>query len=256
MNALAGRASAARVAWSLHDGFAREGHVPERYFLAIAGNIGVGKTHLTDHLGRRLGWEVFYEPVVDNPYLDDFYADMRRWSFQLQVFFLSKRFEMHRKMTENMWSCVQDRTIYEDAEVFARTLHDTGAMDDRDFDNYMALFACMTSYLQPPTTIVYLRASVDTLLQRIARRGRDCEKAIEAAYLERLNLAYDDWAARSAPELPFLVVETDGLERVETHPAIAKLVHDIEAAARPAQAMPPRRSPPRRSPPQPRGGRR
>ena len=200
-----------------------------RYFLAIAGNIGVGKTHLTDYLSRRLGWEAFYEPVVDNPYLDNFYSDMSRWSFHLQVFFLSKRFEMHRKMTENMWSCVQDRTIYEDAEVFARTLHDTGAMDDRDFENYMALFACMTSYLQAPTTIIYLRANVETLLQRIARRGRDCEKSIEAGYLERLNSAYDDWAARSAPDMPFLVVETDGLEKIETHPALQKLIGEIEA---------------------------
>ena len=211
-----------------------------RYFLAIAGNIGVGKTHLTDYLSRRLGWEAFYEPVVNNPYLDDFYSDMSRWSFQLQVFFLSKRFEMHRKMTENMWSCVQDRTIYEDAEVFARTLHDTGAMDDRDFENYMALFACMTSYLQSPTTIIYLRASVETLLQRIARRGRDCEKSIEAAYLGRLNAAYDDWAARSAPEMPFLVVETDGLEHIETHPALQALIQEIEAVAGPAPGKLPR----------------
>ena len=212
----------------------------QRYFLAIAGNIGVGKTHLTDYLGKRLGWEVFYEPVVDNPYLDDFYTDMSRWSFHLQVFFLSKRFEMHRKMTQNMWSCVQDRTIYEDAEVFARTLHDSGAMDDRDFENYMALFECMTSYLQAPTTIIYLRASVDTLLQRIARRGRDCEKSIEAAYLERLNAAYDDWAARSAPELQFLVVDTDGLDQIETHPAVEKLMREIESGARPTAGVPQR----------------
>lgn len=209
----------------------------QRYFLAIAGNIGVGKTHLTDYLGRRLGWEVFYEPVVDNPYLDDFYADMGRWSFHLQVYFLSKRFEMHRKMTENMWSCVQDRTIYEDAEVFARTLHSTGAMDDRDFENYMALFQCMTSYLQPPTTVIYLRANVATLLQRIARRGRDCEKSIDAAYLERLNAAYDDWAARSAPEMPFLVVETDGMDRIEQHAAIEKLVLEIESARAPTRTL-------------------
>ncbi len=212
--------------------------MPQRYFLAIAGNIGVGKTHLTDYLGKRLGWEVFYEPVVDNPYLDDFYGDMRRWSFHLQVYFLSKRFEMHRKMSENMWSCVQDRTIYEDAEVFARTLHDTGAMDERDYENYMALFACMTAYLQPPTTIVYLRAGVETLQRRIARRGRDCEKSIDVAYLERLNAAYDDWAARSAPHLHFLVVDTDDVEQVETLPAIEKLVRDIETAKSGARRAP------------------
>jgi deoxyadenosine/deoxycytidine kinase len=217
----------------------------QRYFVAVAGNIGVGKTYLTRWLGKRLGWEVFYEPVVDNPYLDDFYGDMPRWSFHLQVFFLSKRFEMHRKMTDNMLSCVQDRTIYEDAEVFARTLYETGAMDQRDFDNYIALFECMTSYLQAPNAIIYLRADVDTLLQRIGRRGRDCEKNIERDYLERLNAAYDDWAARSAPDLRFVVVETDGLERVEEHPEIEKLVRQIEAGLPPEVALSAQQSPPR-----------
>ena len=214
-------------------GRGRGASVQQRYFLAVAGNIGVGKTHLTRWLGERLGWEVFFEPVVDNPYLDDFYTDMRRWSFHLQIFFLAKRFEMHRKMMENMLSCIQDRTIYEDAEIFARTLHDTGAMDVRDFDNYMALFRCMTSYLQAPNAIIYLRADVDTLLRRIANRGRACEQGIQRDYLERLNAAYDDWAARSAPELRFVVVETAGLEQVETHPAIVKLVREIETGARP-----------------------
>ncbi len=205
----------------------------QRHFLAVAGNIGVGKTHLTRYLGERLGWEVFFEPVVDNPYLDDFYGDMRRWSFPLQIFFLSKRFEMHRKMMTNMLSCIQDRTIYEDAEIFARTLHDTGAMDGRDFANYMALFQCMTSYLQAPSAIIYLRADVETLVQRIAHRGRECEQGIVRSYLERLNAAYDDWAARSAPDLRFLVVETAGLERVEEHPAIVKLVREIESGLAP-----------------------
>ena len=197
------------------------------YFLAIAGNIGVGKTHLTRWLGEALGWEIFYEPVIDNPYLDDFYADMRRWSFHLQVFFLSRRFEMHRKMMDNLLSCVQDRTIYEDAEIFARTLHSTGAMDDRDFENYQALFASMTSYLRPPDTIIYLRASVDTLVRRIGQRGRECERNIERAYLQLLNDAYDDWAARSAPDLRFLVVDTDGLENTHEHPHIVKLVSEL-----------------------------
>lgn len=196
-------------------------------FVGVAGNIGVGKTHLTRWLGDRLGWEVFYEPVIDNPYLDDFYADMRRWSFQLQVFFLSRRFDMHRKMMDNLLSCVQDRTIYEDAEIFARTLHANGAMDARDFENYRALFDCMTSYLRPPDVIVYLRAEVDTLVRRIAQRGRECERSIDPAYLQLLNTAYDDWAARSAPELRFLVVDTDGMERIEEHPAIQKLVDDL-----------------------------
>jgi deoxyadenosine/deoxycytidine kinase len=198
------------------------------HFLAVAGNIGVGKTYLTRFLGERLGWEIFYEPVIDNPYLDDFYADMRRWSFHLQVFFLSRRFEMHRKMMHNLLSCVQDRTIYEDAEIFARTLHQTGAMDARDYENYQALFASMTSYLRPPDVVIYLRAGVDTLLHRIEQRGRLCEKNIDRSYLELLNQAYDDWAARCAPDLRFVVVDTDGLERVEMHPAIVKLVAEVE----------------------------
>jgi deoxyadenosine/deoxycytidine kinase len=202
-----------------------------RHFLAVAGNIGVGKTHLTRWLGERLGWEVFYEPVIDNPYLDDFYADMGRWSFHLQVFFLARRFEMHRKMMDNLLSCVQDRTIYEDAEIFARTLHARGAMDERDYSNYQSLFACMTSYLRPPDTIIYLRARVETLVQRIGLRGRDCERNIDPAYLQVLNEAYDDWAARSAPDLRFLVVDTDGLDRIETHPAIVKLVSELQPAA-------------------------
>lgn len=206
-----------------------------RYFLGIAGNIGVGKTHLTAYLGRRLRWETFFEPVLENPYLDAFYADMPRWSFHLQVYFLAKRFEMHRKMMEGMLSCIQDRTIYEDAEIFARTLFDSGAMDERDFDNYLALFQCMTSYLQAPNAIVYLRASVDTLLQRIAKRGRDCERNIDRAYLEKLNRAYEDWAAQHAPELRFLVVDTDGVEDIEMHPVIVKLVAELERGVDPSR---------------------
>jgi deoxyadenosine/deoxycytidine kinase len=132
---------------------------------------------------------------------------------------------------DNLLSCVQDRTIYEDAEVFARTLHTTGAMDDRDFDNYQALFASMTSYLRPPDTIVYLRASVDSLLQRIQQRGRDCERQIDPEYLRMLNDAYDDWAARSAPDLRFLTIDTDGLDTAEQHPAIVKLLADLERQA-------------------------
>jgi len=204
-----------------------------RYFLGVAGNIGVGKTHLTNYLGQRLRWETFFEPVVENPYLDDFYGDMSRWSFQLQVYFLSKRFDMHRKMMDGMLSCIQDRTIYEDAEIFARTLHQNGAMDDRDFENYLSLFACMTSYLLAPNAIIYLRANVDTLVERIKLRGRDYEQDIDRDYLETLNRAYDDWAARSAPELRFVVVDTDGLDRIEEHPTLVKLLKELESGVAP-----------------------
>jgi deoxyadenosine/deoxycytidine kinase len=128
---------------------------------------------------------------------------------------------------------VQDRTIYEDAEIFARTLHDNGAMDERDFDNYMSLFQCMTSYLLAPNAIIYLRASVDTLVERIRLRGRDYEKDIDRDYLSTLNRAYDDWAARSAPDLRFVVVDTDGLDCIEEHPRLVKLLRELESGIAP-----------------------
>jgi deoxyadenosine/deoxycytidine kinase len=201
------------------------------YFLAIAGNIGVGKTELTTRLSAELGWMAYYEPVIQNPYLDDFYANMERWSFHLQIYFLSERFKAQVQIGASPLPFIQDRTIYEDAEIFARTLHASGAMDDRDFDNYCALFASMTSYLRPPDTIIYLRARVETLLGRIAQRGRTCERNIDPGYLQLLNAAYDDWAERSAPNLRFLVVDTDGMDRVEQHPKIVKLLAELQRGA-------------------------
>ncbi len=152
-------------------------------FVAIAGNIGVGKTHLTTLLANHLGWRAYYEPVIDNPYLDDFYCDMDRWSFHLQVFFLSKRFEIHREMVSSDEPCIQDRTIYEDKEIFAHTLHRQGFMSDSDYENYTDLFDAMTSFLRTPDLVVYLRAGVETLQERIRCRGRDCEREISSEYL-------------------------------------------------------------------------
>nr|MBC8491193.1 deoxynucleoside kinase [Candidatus Neomarinimicrobiota bacterium] len=139
------------------------------YFIGIAGNIGVGKTTMTDIIADRFGWRAYYESVIDNPYLEDFYEDMKRWSFNLQVYFLSHRFRTHKVMTENGISSVQDRTIYEDVEIFARNLYEMGNMSKRDWENYCALFDIMTSYLKKPDLIIYLRASVDTLLTRIKK---------------------------------------------------------------------------------------
>lgn len=179
-----------------------------RYFVAIAGNIGVGKTTLTEALAHQFGWHSYFEPVINNPYLDDFYADMSRWAFHLQVYFLSKRFESQRAIiTENV-SCIQDRTIYEDVEVFATTLHKRGHLNDRDWENYRDLFHAMMSFLRPPDLILYLRCDVSTLIHRIRQRGRESEKTITESYLEELNEAYEDWAIRASSMTRFAILDT------------------------------------------------
>ena len=193
------------------------------FFLAVAGNIGVGKTHVSRTLGGRLGWPVYYEPVIENPYLERFYADMSRWSFHLQMYFLSERFKAQKRLLMENRSFIQDRTIYEDAEVFARTLLRQGDMSRVDYDTYRSLFWEMVETLRPPDLIVYLRAGVPTLLQRIAERGRECEKSISAEYLERLESAYDQWMTEARERFEVLVVDTEardflaaGVARIET----------------------------------------
>jgi len=162
-------------------------------FIAIAGNIGSGKTTLTKLLADRYHWDPYYESVSDNPYLVDFYADMRRWSLPLQVFFLSKRAQAHKNILKGNASAVQDRSIYEDAHIFARTLFEAGHMDSRDHDNYQALYGTITKALPPPDIVVYVRRSVKCLMQRIVERGREYEKNISEEYLEHLNRCYDEW---------------------------------------------------------------
>lgn len=196
-------------------------------FVAVAGNIGVGKTHLTTLLANHLGWRAYYEPVIDNPYLDDFYRDMERWSFHLQVYFLSQRFEIHRAMLETPGPCIQDRTIYEDKEIFAETLHRRGLMSDRDFANYRSLFDAMTSFLRAPNLVVYLRADVGTLVERICSRGRDCEREISPDYLAELNDAYEAWSERAGKLTRVLTVETDGLDLVTDEDAIRDVLDEI-----------------------------
>mgnify|MGYP000063218104 CR=1 FL=1 len=183
-----------------------------RYLVSIAGNIGVGKTTLTQLLGERLGWRTFYEQVIDNPYLADFYADMRAWSFALQIYFFTHRFRMFQEMWLLDCSCVQDRTIYEDLEIFARTLHRQGFLDDRDYSNYRTLFETMIPFLPKPNLIIYLRASPHFLLQRIRSRGRDFEQGITLEYLQGLHEAYENWVARASAELPFLVVDAESFD--------------------------------------------
>ena len=178
-------------------------------FIGLAGNIGVGKTTFTHHIAERQGWKPFYESVSNNPYLSDFYGDMKRWIFNLQIYFLHKRFEMHQFMSRSRGGVIQDRTIYEDVEIFARNLHEMENMSDRDWENYCGLFSAMESFLIKPDLVVYLRASTDTLLSRIKTRGRDYEQTINPEYLHILNISYDKWI-NSVEDYPVLIIETDG----------------------------------------------
>jgi deoxyadenosine/deoxycytidine kinase len=182
-------------------------------FVAVAGNVGVGKSTLTALLSQRLGWQPFYEAVDDNPYLKDFYGDMQTWSFHSQVFFLSRRLKHHRAIIDCATSAVQDRSVYEDAEIFARNLHCRGHMSERDYRTYRELYEAMNMFLPPPDLIVYLQASVPTLLQRVAQRGRSFERAIQPAYLEQLNALYEEWAA-TFDLCPMLTVPADDLDFV------------------------------------------
>lgn len=196
-------------------------------YVAIAGNIGAGKSSLTRVLSDYFKWEAYYERVDDNPYLTDFYQDMRRWSFNLQVFFLSSRFNHQRQIEQSPHSMVQDRSIYEDAEIFARNLYEMGLMSGRDFENYAELFAIMTSYLRPPDLLVYLRASVPTLVRHIQARGREYESSIRIDYLERLNQHYENWIGRYDLG-PKIIVDVDELDFVNSAPDRSEIIARIE----------------------------
>jgi deoxyadenosine/deoxycytidine kinase len=200
------------------------------YFIGIAGNIGVGKTTMTDVIANRFGWRAYYESVINNPYLEDFYEDMRRWSFNLQIYFLSHRFRTHKQMTESGFSAVQDRTIYEDVEIFARNLFEMGNMNQRDWENYQALFEEMTAYLKKPDLILYLRASVDTLLTRIKKRSRSFESSISPEYIYMLNISYEHWIKRAAEQYPVKIVETDHFNVFEDKDKLEELLLDIRKA--------------------------
>jgi len=185
----------------------------KRWFIAIAGNIGVGKSTLTGMLSEQLGWEPFFEAEADNPYLADFYDDMRRWSFHSQVFFLSRRLRHHHQLLLRPNPVVQDRTVYEDAEIFARNLYDQKLMSERDYCSYRELYEVLTLLLPPPDLVVYLRASVPTLAARIAQRGRHFEQQITSEYLEQLNKLYDQWSSHF-DLCPVLTVPSDNLDFV------------------------------------------
>jgi deoxyadenosine/deoxycytidine kinase len=199
----------------------------EKKFIAIAGNIGSGKSTLTMKLAEKLGWKAYYESVNDNPYLKDFYADMSRWSFNLQVYFLSHRFKTHKKILSQKYSVIQDRSIYEDVEIFARNLFELGKMNRRDYSNYKKLFSEMAHFLNPPDLLVYLKADVKTLVNQIKRRGREFERDIDVSYLERLNESYKLWIERYDIGEK-LIIETDKLDFVNEKKHFNKILQTIK----------------------------
>lgn len=196
-------------------------------FIAVAGNIGAGKSSLAKLLGDRFQWKPYFESVDDNPYLADFYGNMERWSFHLQIYFLANRFKCHKEIVESMESVIQDRSIYEDAEIFASNLYNIGKMSERDYTNYVSLFHVMMEYLKPPDLLIYLRANVDTLMQQIVKRGRDFEQGIQRSYLEQLNKLYEDWIARYKIG-PLLIIESDNLDFVSRKPDFDYIVARVK----------------------------
>jgi deoxyadenosine/deoxycytidine kinase len=205
----------------------------EKKFVAIAGNIGVGKSTLTGILADSFDWKPFYEAVDENPYLADFYRDMQRWSFQSQVFFLSRRLQHHRQLVDHPASVVQDRSVYEDAEIFAQNLYNQGQMSSRDYAAYRDLYDGIRAFLPPPDLLLYLKGSVTTLLARIKLRGRDFERDISPEYLQQLNLLYDGWIERW-DSCPVLVVPTDDLDFQHDPDARQWIVEGVRESLKPA----------------------
>ena len=196
--------------------------------IAVAGNIGVGKTTLTGLLAKNFNWEPHYESVDNNPYLDDFYTDMQRWAFNLQVYFLNSRFGQLKEFQESGKNIIQDRTIYEDSHIFAPNLHAMGLMTSRDFDNYSSLFNLMSSFVNPPDLLIYLRASVPTLVKQIQSRGRDYESSIRIDYLTRLNERYEAWIS-TYDKGKLLIIDTDNLNFVDNKQDLGIVIEKVDA---------------------------
>lgn len=196
--------------------------------IAIAGNIGSGKTTLTTLLSKHLGWKPHYEDVDDNPYLVSFYDDMQRWSFNLQIYFLNSRFRQILDIRNSGDDVVQDRTIFEDAYIFAENLYDMGLMSERDYNNYLSLFNLMSSYMQAPDLLIYLRASIPTLVRQIAKRNRAYEQSIRLDYLKSLNDKYEKWIS-SYDKGKVLIIESDDVE-FENPEDLSKVIDSINAS--------------------------
>ncbi len=196
--------------------------------IAIAGNIGSGKTTLTGLLSKHFGWEAHYEDVDTNPYLSSFYEDMQRWSFNLQIYFLNSRFRQIVEIRKSGKTVIQDRTIYEDAHIFAPNLHDMGLMTSRDFQNYRSLFELMSSFIQPPDLLIYLRASVPTLVRQIQKRGRDYENSIRLDYLKSLNDRYEEWIS-SYNNGKLLIVDVDNINFSDNPEDLGNIIEKVTA---------------------------
>lgn len=196
--------------------------------VAIAGNIGAGKTTLTKLLAKHYRWEAQLEDVVDNPYLDDFYNQMERWSFNLQVYFLNSRFRQINQIQQSGKDIIQDRTIYEDAYIFAPNLHAMGLMTNRDFENYSSLFDLMESFVKGPDLLIYLRSSIPNLVSQIHKRGRDYENSISIDYLSRLNERYEAWISKYNKG-NLLIIDVDRLDFVSNPEDLGDIVNRIDA---------------------------
>lgn len=196
--------------------------------IAIAGNIGAGKTTLTDLLAKHYNWTPQFEDVVENPYLNDFYTHMERWSFNLQIYFLNTRFRQILNIRKGDQTVIQDRTIYEDAHIFAPNLHSMGLMTKRDFDNYQELFSLMESLVRPPDILIYLRSSIPNLVKQIHKRGRDYESGISIEYLSKLNERYEMWV-ESYTKGKLIIFDVDDLNFVDNSDDLGKIINRIEA---------------------------
>ncbi|GIV65010.1 MAG: deoxynucleoside kinase [Bellilinea sp.] len=195
--------------------------------ILVAGNIGSGKTSLTERIGARLGWRTAYESVSDNPYLPDFYRDMRAWSFHLQIYFLGHRAQQHLDMWNDPRSAIIDRSIYEDAAIFARALHHLGNLNERDYQTYRKVFDLVVRTLPPPSLLIYLKAPVEVLIERIRQRGREIESSITPQYLQLLETFYDDWM-RTFDLCPVLTIRTDDLDFVHQNQHLDTVVQRIQ----------------------------
>jgi len=195
--------------------------------VVVAGNIGAGKTSLTERIGARLGWQTAFESVSDNPYLPDFYANMRDWSFHLQVFFLGHRAQQYLDLANTPQSVILDRSIYEDAFIFARALHHMGNLNERDYASYRRVFDLLVRHLPPPDLLIYLKCPVPVLVERVHSRGREMESAISADYLTLLESYYDDWL-KAFDACPVLTIHTDDLDFVHKAPHLDIVVNRIQ----------------------------